>query len=111
MDFDSAYGHRNNIAGYAAAATEFDTQLGQLLPLLQPEDLLIITADHGCDPGTPSTDHSRECVPALFYGESIRPGTNLGERLSFAHIAATVLDYLEVAGKVCGTSLLPEMKQ
>ncbi len=111
VDFDSAYGHRNNIAGYAAAATEFDTQLGQLLPLLQPEDLLIITADHGCDPGTPSTDHSRECVPALFYGESIRPGTNLGERLSFAHIAATVLDYLEVAGKVCGTSLLPEMKQ
>ena len=108
-DFDSAYGHRNNISGYAAAATEFDGQLGQLLPLLKPDDLLIITADHGCDPGTPSTDHSRECVPALFYGENIRPGVDLGERLSFANIAATVLDYLEVQGGVSGSSFLPEI--
>ena len=109
VDFDSAYGHRNNISGYAAAATEFDGQLGQLLPLLKPDDLLIITADHGCDPGTPSTDHSRECVPALFYGENIRPGVDLGERLSFANIAATVLDYLEVQGGVSGSSFLPEI--
>ena len=111
VDFDSAYGHRNNISGYAAAATEFDGQLGQLLPLLRGDDLLIITADHGCDPGTPSTDHSRECVPALFFGESIRPGADLGERRSFANIAATVLDYLDVPGEVCGVSLLPEMKK
>jgi phosphopentomutase len=111
VDFDAVYGHRNDAKGYAAAMTAFDRQLGELLPKLQKEDVLIITADHGCDPGTPSTDHSRECVPALFYGESIRPGTDLGERLSFAHIAATVLDYLGVSGEVCGASLLPEMKK
>lgn len=109
VDFDMLYGHRNDVAGYAAAATAFDRQLGQLLPLLAPQDLLILTADHGCDPSTPSTDHSRECVPVLLSGAGVRPGTDLGVRRSYAHIAATVLDYLGVPGQVCGRSLLPEI--
>ena len=109
VDFDMLYGHRNDVAGYAAAATAFDRQLGQLLPLLAPQDLLILTADHGCDPSTPSTDHSRECVPVLLRGAGVRPGTDLGVRRSYAHIAATVLDYLGVPGRVCGASLLPEI--
>lgn len=112
VDFDMVYGHRNNVAGYAAAATEFDGQLKTLLPLLQPQDLLILTADHGCDPSTPSTDHSRECVPVLFYGRDIQAGVNLGTRRSYAHIAATVLDYFGVGTDcICGSSLLPEMKK
>ena len=111
VDFDMLYGHRNNVPGYAAAATEFDGQLAQLLPLLQPEDLLIITADHGCDPSTPSTDHSRECVPVLVYGAGVRPGVDLGVRHSYAHIAATVLDYFGVPGKVCGASFLKEIQK
>lgn len=111
VDFDMVYGHRNNVPGYAAAATEFDVQLGQLLPLLKKDDLLILTADHGCDPSTPSTDHSRECVPAIFYGRNLREGVDLGVRHSYAHIAATILNYFEVAGEVCGTSLLKEMEK
>ena len=110
VDFDMVYGHRNNVPGYAAAATEFDGQLAQLLPLLRPDDLLIITADHGCDPSTPSTDHSRECVPVLVYGQHVRPGTDLGVRRSYANIAATVLDYLDAPGEVCGTSFWPEIR-
>ncbi len=111
VDFDMTYGHRNNVSGYAAAATAFDRQLGQLLPLLGEEDLLIITADHGCDPATPSTDHSRECVPVLVYGKSVKPGVDLGTRVSFANIASTVLDYLQVEGQVAGTSFLPEISR
>ncbi len=109
VDFDMTYGHRNNVTGYAAAAAAFDVQLGQLLPLLREDDLLIITADHGCDPATPSTDHSRECVPMLAYGKAVRPGADLGTRVSFANIAATVLDYLQVPGQVEGASFLPEI--
>ena len=109
VDFDSSYGHRNDVAGYAAAATDFDEQLGQLLPLLQKQDLLIITADHGCDPATPSTDHSRECVPVLVYGDGVRPGTDLGVRRSFADIAATVLEYFGAEGDIRGTSFLSDI--
>ncbi|MDD3428975.1 MAG: phosphopentomutase [Oscillospiraceae bacterium] len=109
VDFDMVYGHRNDVDGYANAATEFDVQLKELLPLLQPKDMLIITADHGCDPATPSTDHSRECVPLLIYGDNFKKGVNLGTRCSFANIAATVADYLQVKAEICGTSLLPEI--
>lgn len=110
VDFDMVYGHRNDVAGYAAAATAFDVQLGEMLEMLRPQDLLLITADHGCDPATPSTDHSRECVPLLAYGGGVRAGVDLGVRRSYAHIAATVLDYLQVKGEVCGASLLGEMR-
>ncbi|MEG2929841.1 MAG: phosphopentomutase [Oscillospiraceae bacterium] len=109
VDFDMVYGHRNNIDGYAAAATEFDSQLKQLLPLLRPDDLLMITADHGCDPGTPSTDHSRECVPFIAYGDRIKQGNNLGTIKSFAHIGATVADYFGITEKLDADSLLDKL--
>ncbi|MDD2993589.1 MAG: phosphopentomutase [Clostridiales bacterium] len=109
VDFDMLYGHRNDVDGYAAAATEFDGQLAEFLPLMRDEDILIITADHGCDPATPSTDHSRECVPMLIYGKQIREGINLGTRPSYANIAATVLDYFGVKAPVAGKSFLPEV--
>ena len=95
VDFDMVYGHRNDVGGYAAALTRFDKWLGDFLPTLREDDLLIITADHGCDPATPSTDHSREYTPMLMYGKSVTP-RNLGTRKTFADIGATVLDYLGV---------------
>ena len=96
VDFDMKYGHRNDIVGYASAMTEFDGQLAEFMANMRDEDVLIITADHGCDPATPSTDHSREYVPMLIYGKPIKAGVNLGTRASFADISATVLDYFGV---------------
>lgn len=93
VDFDMTYGHRNDAPGYAAAATAFDRQLGELLPRLREDDLLFITGDHGCDPSTPSTDHSREYVPLLIYGSRVKAGVNLGTRSSFADLSAAVLEY------------------
>ncbi len=109
VDFDMVYGHRNNVPGYTSALNEFDRQLGELMPLLREEDLLIITADHGCDPSTPSTDHSREHVPMVAWSKKIRAGANLGTRETYAHIAATVADYLGVKAEVAGKSFLSEI--
>lgn len=107
VDFDAVYGHRNDVDGYAKALTAFDENLKSFLPLLRQNDLLIITADHGCDPSTPSTDHSREYVPALFYGNNFKSGVNLGTRSTFADISATVLDYLNIDKEAtAGESLL-----
>ncbi|MBQ6550782.1 MAG: phosphopentomutase [Lachnospiraceae bacterium] len=109
VDFDMVYGHRNDVAGYARAMTEFDRDLSALLPKLRDEDLLIITADHGCDPATPSTDHSREYVPMLLYGKHIKAGTDLKTRGTFADISATVLAYFGVSpGDSGGTEFLSE---
>ncbi len=109
VDFDMLYGHRNDIEGYANAATEFDKWLGGFLPKLKEDDLLIITADHGCDPKTPSTDHSREYVPMLLYGNKIKP-VNLSTRPTFADISATVLEYFGVEkGDTAGNSFLKEV--
>lgn len=109
VDFDMLYGHRNDIAGYANAATEFDKWLGGFLPKLKEDDLLIITADHGCDPKTPSTDHSREYVPMLLYGNRIKP-VNLSTRPTFSDISATVLEYFGVEKKdTAGNSFLKEV--
>lgn len=94
VDFDMKYGHRNDIVGYASAMTEFDRYLGEFMKNMRPDDMLIITADHGCDPSTPSTDHSREYVPMLVYGDGIKAGVDLGTRSTFADISATVLNYL-----------------
>ena len=106
VDFDMVYGHRNNVEGYAAALTEFDKWLADFLPTLKEKDLLIITADHGCDPATPSTDHSREYTPMLMFGQGITP-KNLGTRKTFADIAATVLDFLGLPTDVAaGESVL-----
>ncbi len=107
LDFDQTYGHRNDASGYAAALTEFDQALGTLLNLMLPDDLLIITADHGNDPTTPSTDHSREYVPLLIYGKKIRPGIELGTRSSFADVGHTIASYLEVnVSDLAGESFL-----
>ena len=110
VDFDMVYGHRNDVAGYARAMTEFDRRLGEFLPLLREDDLLIITADHGCDPSTPSTDHSREHTPMLAYGAKIKKGVNLGTRQSFADIGSTVLEWFGLDSKdVFGKSFLKEI--
>ena len=93
VDFDSSYGHRNDIDGYAKALSEFDLRLGEFLPLLREDDLLIITADHGCDPGDISTDHTREYVPLLVYGKKTLP-VSLGTRDTFSDIAATLASLL-----------------
>lgn len=96
VDFDMLYGHRNNVEGYAKALEYFDSKLPEIMQNLKPTDVLIVTSDHGNDPSTPSTDHSREYVPILIYGEQIRQNVNLGTRKTYADIAATVLDMLEL---------------
>ena len=111
VDFDMLFGHRNDVDGYAAALTEFDGQLRELLPMLKEDDLLFITADHGCDPSTPSTDHSREHVPLLAYGAKIKAGYNLGTRSTYADLAATVAEYFGVKANIAGTSFLREILQ
>lgn len=93
VDFDMLYGHRNDVDGYARALAYFDEKLGEIIQNLSQNDILIITADHGCDPGTISTDHSREYAPMLIYGKNIKSGINLGTRASFGDISATILEY------------------
>ena len=105
VDFDMVYGHRNDVDGYARAMTEFDKWLGEFIKKLNDDDLLIITADHGCDPSTESTDHSREFVPVLMYGKNVQP-RNLGIRKTYADIAKTVLDNFEVENNLPGESFL-----
>lgn len=110
VDFDMKYGHRNDVAGYAAAATEFDRFLPSFIKDMKEDDVLLITADHGCDPATPSTDHSREYTPMLIYGKHIKSGVNLGTRASFSDISATVLEYFGVAQEgTKGKSFLKEV--
>ena len=110
VDFDMMYGHRNDIDGYANAATVFDRQLGQFMEKMREDDVLIITADHGCDPGFKGTDHSREYTPMLIYGAPVKPGVSIGTRKTFADIAATVLDMLGVEERLDGTSYWDEVK-
>lgn len=109
VDFDMLFGHRNDIDGYANASTEFDKWLPSFIDEMKEDDILIITADHGCDPSTPSTDHSREYVPMLCIGEKIENGVNLGTRY-FSDISATILDYFNVDQKdTQGNSFLNEV--
>jgi phosphopentomutase len=91
------YGHRNNVQGYANALIDFDNRLPEIIDSLGDGDVLMITADHGCDPTTPSTDHSREYIPILVYGKSIKAGVNLGIRGTYADIGKTVGELLNVA--------------
>ncbi|HHV33044.1 MAG TPA: phosphopentomutase [Clostridiales bacterium] len=109
VDFDMVYGHRNDVDGYAKALTYFDEQLPRILAGLKENDILMITADHGCDPATPSTDHSREYIPWLVYGKSVKAGANLGTLPTFSDIGATVLDYFGVSPKINGTSRLKQL--
>lgn len=109
VDFDMLYGHRNDIAGYTEALNRFDKQLGELLNMLREGDVLMVTADHGCDPSTPSTDHSREYIPLLIYGYGIQEGLDFGTRPTFADIGKTVAALLGVDAEVDGSSLLCEL--
>ncbi len=104
VDYDMLYGHRNDPEGYAKALEDFDMRLPEILSKLGENDVLIITADHGCDPTTESTDHSREYVPILIYGEKIKPGVNLGTLNSFSDIGQTVADFLGCSSLKNGTS-------
>ncbi len=109
VDFDMTYGHRNDIEGYAKAATTFDKQLGTFIKNMKDDDVVIITADHGCDPGFKGTDHSRENVPLLVYGKNINKNVSLGTRHTFSDIAKTILDMFDISGDIDGTSFLSEI--
>lgn len=106
VDFDMLYGHRNDVDGYAKALTCFDGRVSEIISRMRPDDMLMITADHGCDPATPSTDHSREYTPLVIYCEDLPRGVNYGTRESFADIAATILAYFGIPQKVSGKSLI-----
>jgi phosphopentomutase len=109
VDFDTQYGHRNDLEGYAANLERFDRRLAELLPRLRPDDLLIVTADHGNDPSTPSTDHSREYVPLLVSGARVRRGVDLGTRTTFADVGQTLAEVFDVGRLPHGTSFLNEI--
>ena len=109
VDFDTMYGHRNDVTGYAANIERFDEQLGAVLAELRNTDLLVITADHGNDPTTPSTDHSREHVPLLMTGSRVRRGTDLGTRQTFADLGQTLADNFAVGPLAHGTSFLEDV--
>ena len=106
VDFDMLYGHRNDVKGYAKAIEDFDKRLEEIMSKLSPEDILIITADHGCDPTTVSTDHSREYIPILVYGTEVKENVEIPTRDSFADIGKTILEYLNIKNDLVGRSFL-----
>lgn len=109
VDFDMKYGHRNDVAGYTNALNEFDIALGDFLKNMRKDDVLMLTADHGCDPSTPSTDHSRECVPLIICGNNVKSG-NLGTKKGFTCIAKTILSMFNLKNTFFGEDLAPEIK-
>lgn len=108
VDFDMLYGHRNNVQGYAAALEELDARLPELFGIIEDDDVIIFTADHGCDPTTPGTDHTREYVPLLVYGRTVQGGINLGVRETFADVAATMAEIFGLEFGV-GKSFWPQI--
>jgi phosphopentomutase len=106
VDFDTQYGHRNDVAGYAANLERVDARLAELLPHLGPRDLVVVTADHGNDPTTPSTDHAREHVPVFIAGHSVRPGVDIGTRQTFADLGQTIAEVFGVGPLPHGQSFL-----
>jgi phosphopentomutase len=110
VDFDTVYGHRNNVEGYALNLERFDARLSELVPRLRPDDLLVLTADHGNDPTTASTDHAREYVPLLAYGAHVRAGADLGTRPTFADLGQTLADVFGVGPLAHGTSFLNQIR-
>lgn len=109
VDFDMKYGHRRDVEGYAAALTDFDKQLAEFLPGMRADDVLFVTADHGCDPEAAGTDHTREYTPLLVYGQLVRRGIDLGTRPTFADTGATVADIFGVRLQTIGSSLWPDI--
>jgi phosphopentomutase len=112
VDFDMLYGHRNDVKGFSAELAAFDAALPGLIAAMGEGDLLILTADHGCDPTYPGTDHTREYAPLLLYHKGLRGGVDLGTRDTFAYIAATALDFFGVPqpDEIAGTSMLESLK-
>ena len=111
VDTDMLYGHRNNIEGYARALEYFDSKLPEIMSKMKENDMLIITGDHGNDPSTPSTDHSREYTPILVYGKNIKENVNLGIRSTFADISTTILDMLDLPKLENGISFRKEIEK
>lgn len=109
VDTDMVYGHRNDVEGYAGALEYFDSKLPEIMAQLKDEDILILTADHGCDPTTPSTDHSREYVPVLICGKNVKEGVDLGVRKAFTDLGQTVADYLGLDAKFEAESFLQDI--
>ena len=109
VDFDAQYGHRNDVAGYAVNLERFDARLARLIPQLREDDLLVVTADHGNDPTTPSTDHAREYVPLLIAGARVRSGFDLGTRATFADLGQTLAELFGIGAISQGTSFLREI--
>ena len=109
VDFDMLYGHRNDPAGYGKALEDFDNRLQEIYSKMGEKDILIITADHGCDPTTSSTDHSREHIPVLVYGKDVKAGVNIGTRETFADIGKTILDFFNVQNELVGKSFLDDI--
>ncbi len=104
VDFDMVFGHRNNALGYKQALEEFDARLPEIVDAMREDDLLVLTADHGCDPTTPSTDHSREYIPVILYGKNIKGDVDLGTRHTFADVAATISEVFGIPNTFPGTS-------
>ena len=111
VDFDMLYGHRNDPKGYGKALEEFDNRLQEIYSKMTDEDILIITADHGCDPTTSSTDHSREHIPVIVYGKHVKPGVNIGTRETFADIGKTILDFFNVKNELVGDSFFNKIME
>lgn len=109
VDYDMLYGHRNDVDGYAKALTYFDQQLPRIIDGLKEEDILMITADHGCDPSTVSTDHSREYIPLVIYGDKVKQSNNIGTRNTFADIGSTILEYFDIKSEISGSSYLKDI--
>ena len=110
VEFDMKWGHRNDVAGYASGIEAFDSQLPRILDLMKEDDVLIINADHGCDPTTASTDHSREYVPLLIYGKSLKENINLGTGKTFANIGQTIAEIFELKSLNIGESYLNKIR-
>ncbi|MBM4429184.1 MAG: phosphopentomutase [Chloroflexi bacterium] len=111
VDFDMVYGHRNNAVGYASALRAVDDRIPELIAALRSDDVLLFTADHGCDPTTVSTDHSREYVPLLALGEAVEAGINLGTRATFADVGATIAAWLDVEPLLAGESFAAQVNK
>lgn len=110
VDFDMLYGHRNDAKGYGKALEDFDGRLQEIYNNMSDDDMLIIAADHGCDPTTDSTDHSREYIPILVYGKKLKNGVDLGTRKGFTDIGKTILDFFNIDNEIVGKSFLDKLK-
>ena len=110
VDTDALYGHRNDVEGYGKALEYFDSKLPEIMGAMTDEDILIVTADHGCDPTFPGTDHTREYIPILVYGKKLKEGVTIGTRETFADIGCTVYEYITGESWRTGTSFLKEIQ-